>query len=65
MTSGADDANIGALAGGWIDNKKCIGSRVNAGDYLLAGPFPPGGRISDVRDMFVWTLTFGIVSPFL
>lgn len=52
----AYDANVGALTGARVDNKKRVGSRVDAGDYLVAAPFPPGGRIPQVGDMFVSTL---------
>src|SRR5580704_3208593 len=52
----ADDSNIGPLAGFGIDNKKCVGSCVDAGDNLLAGPFPADDRISEVSDMFVGAL---------
>jgi hypothetical protein len=52
----ADDSNVGPLAGVGIDNKECVGSCVDAGDNLLAGPFPPDGRIPEVSNMFMGAL---------
>jgi hypothetical protein len=53
---GADDADVGTLAGVRVDHEECVGLRINALDDLLARPPPARSGITQVRDVLVRTL---------
>ena len=50
------DAYIGTLAGARVEHEESVRVRVDAGDNLVAGPYPAGGGVADVGEMFVGAL---------
>ena len=54
--SGTNDPDLGALPVVKVDDVECICFRVDAADDFLASPLPSCLRISQMRDVLVWTL---------
>jgi hypothetical protein len=47
------DPNVSPLSSYRIDHKESVRLCVNAGDYLLARPFPASLRVAELRDVFM------------
>src|SRR5260370_23812589 len=55
-----NDADVRPLTRAGIKYEKCIRPRFDAGDHLLASPFPPRLRIPQMRDVLVGTVRVGL-----
>jgi hypothetical protein len=51
-----DNPDISSLSGTRVQNIKCVGLRLDTGDYLFASPFPFSRWVPKVSDVFVWAL---------